>query len=105
MRSLSLVIYLGRFLLIIQIVYLTCDRFTMLFACGMGVGIYYWGVSEPMNYYRAGYQNRLFKLAFDNDDQRAQQAMFITLFHWGIHAWVVYIIMAILLGFVLSFSH
>jgi len=74
--------------------------FTMLFACGMGVGIYYWGVSEPMNYYRAGYQNRLFKLAFDNDDQRAQQAMFITLFHWGIHGWVVYIIMAILLGFV-----
>ena len=72
----------------------------MLFACGIGVGVYYFGVSEPMYYYRAGSENRLFKLPFDNDDQRAQQAIFITLFHWGIHGWVVYIINAVLLGIV-----
>ena len=28
--------------------------FAMLFSCGIGVGVYYWGVSEPMYYYRGG---------------------------------------------------
>mmetsp|Transcript_5419 Transcript_5419/g.6237 ORF Transcript_5419/g.6237 Transcript_5419/m.6237 type:complete len:908 (-) Transcript_5419:199-2922(-) len=74
--------------------------FAMLFSCGIAVGIYYWGVSEPMYYYRAGYGNALVKPGFQNDDQRAQQAMFITFFHWGLHAWVVYIVAAVLLGFV-----
>ena len=43
----------------------------MLFSAGIAVGVYYWGVSEPMYYYRAG---RLYKPGFLNDDQRAQQA-------------------------------
>ena len=46
----------------------------MLFSCGIGVGIYYFGVSEPMYYYRAGYGNALWKIPMNNDDDRAQQA-------------------------------
>jgi choline-glycine betaine transporter len=45
--------------------------FSMLFSAGIAVGVYYWGVSEPMYYYRGG---KLYKPGFLNDDQRAQQA-------------------------------
>ena len=55
--------------------------FSLLFCCGIGIGLYMWGVSEPMYYYR-GYGNALFKTPFQNDDQFAQQAIFITLYHW-----------------------
>mmetsp|Transcript_30151 Transcript_30151/g.71391 ORF Transcript_30151/g.71391 Transcript_30151/m.71391 type:complete len:487 (+) Transcript_30151:79-1539(+) len=71
--------------------------FSMLFSAGIAVGVYYWGVSEPMYYYRGG---RLFKPGFLNDDQRAQQAMTVLFFHWGVHAWVCYLVVAILLALV-----
>mmetsp|Transcript_5261 Transcript_5261/g.13385 ORF Transcript_5261/g.13385 Transcript_5261/m.13385 type:complete len:807 (+) Transcript_5261:137-2557(+) len=74
--------------------------FAMLFSCGIGVGIYFWGVSEPMYYYRAGYSNALWKIPMNNDDDRAQQAIFTTLFHWGLHGWVVYIVVAVALSVV-----
>jgi choline-glycine betaine transporter len=74
--------------------------FAMLFCCGIGVGIYYWGVSEPMYYYRAGYSNVLNKVPMDSDDDRAQMAVFMTFFHWGLHGFVVYIVVALALGVV-----
>jgi len=74
--------------------------FAMLFCCGIGVGIYYWGVSEPMYYYRAGYSNALWRTPINNDDDRAQQAIFMTLFHWGLHGFVVYVVVALALGVV-----
>ncbi|EKX40613.1 hypothetical protein GUITHDRAFT_88699 [Guillardia theta CCMP2712] len=74
--------------------------FVMLFCSGIAVGFYFYGVREPLSYYRASYYNVLYKPGWMNDDQRAQQAIFITLYHWGIHAWACYIIVAMLLGFV-----
>ena len=53
----------------------------LLFTCGLGIGLFYWGVSEPIYYYR-GYA-AMQKPGYVNEDQRAQQAIFITLFHWG----------------------
>ena len=70
----------------------------MVFSCGLGIGLFYWGVSEPIYYYR-GYSD-MQKITHVNDDGRAQQAIFITLFHWGLHGWVPYIVMAINLGVV-----
>jgi len=72
--------------------------FAMLFACGIGIGLFYYGVSEPMYYYN-GYPN-MQKPGWTNDDQRAQQALFITMFHWGLHGWAPYITIAIALGLV-----
>jgi len=63
-------------------------------------GLYFYGVSEPIYYYRLSYENKLFKVPFQNDDQRAQQALFVVLYHWGFHAWGCYILVALLLGFV-----
>ena len=75
------------------------EWFSMLFACGIGVGLYTYGVAEPMWYYRMNYYNPQ-KIPITNDDQRAQQAIFITLFHWGIHGWIPYVLVAITLGVV-----
>jgi len=79
----------------------------MLFSCGIGVGIYFFGVSEPTAYYRGdissggGYTGyKLWKIPMNNDDDRAQQAILITLFHWGLHGWVVYIVVAVALSVV-----
>ena len=35
-----------------------------------------------------------------SDNQRAQDAINVTFFHWGIHGWIVYVIVGLLLGFV-----
>lgn len=55
----------------------------MLFAAGMGVGLLFWAVAEPLTHY-----------AFAQDLMpppiAAQQALLATNFHWGIHAWAIY---------------
>ena len=75
------------------------EWFSMLFACGIGVGLYTFGVAEPIWYYRWNYYQPR-KLPIVNDDQLAQQAIFMTLFHWGIHGWIPYVLVAITLGVV-----
>ncbi|XP_001640076.2 glycine betaine transporter 1 [Nematostella vectensis] len=73
--------------------------FSMLFAAGIGVGLFYFGVAEPVLHYEPGskwgnrYQGRY------SDNQRAQDAINVTLFHWGIHGWIVYTMIGLLLGF------
>lgn len=80
--------------------------FILIFTTGLGTGIFYFGVSEPMYYYRsdAGLTddktNYLAKIPFMNDDQRATMAMFMTFFHWGLHGWSVYILIALTLSVV-----
>ena len=70
--------------------------FSMLFSCGIGVGFYYYGVSEPISHYRGS--ANLQSIPVTNDDQKAQQAIFQTLFHWGLHGWIPYIVVALTLG-------
>ncbi|XP_028401314.1 uncharacterized protein LOC114524439 [Dendronephthya gigantea] len=74
--------------------------FTMLFAAGVGIGLFYFGVAEPVIHYETHmpYANRYWGRY--NDNQRSRDAMNITLFHWGLHAWVVYVIVGLLLAYV-----
>ena len=65
-----------------QPIYGDMTWFAMLFCSGIGIGLYFYGVSEPMYYYRLSYENKLFKVPFQTDDQRAQQALFVVLYHW-----------------------
>ena len=55
----------------------------MLFAAGMGVGLLFWAVAEPLTHF-----------AFAKDlmpaPVAAQQSLLATNFHWGIHAWAIY---------------
>jgi hypothetical protein len=79
--------------------------FSMLFTCGVAVGLYVFGVQEPLYFYRMpasglGWSSVPDKTNVDNDAQRAQQAIFMAVYHWGIHGWVPYILLALLMGVV-----
>ncbi|XP_066928343.1 probable glycine betaine transporter isoform X2 [Clytia hemisphaerica] len=76
--------------------------FMMLFSAGIAIGLFYYGVAEPVWHYRsvsgsAPFGNRYHDRYSDN--QMAQDAINLTYFHWGIHGWIVYVIIGLLLGF------
>jgi len=56
----------------------------MLFAAGMGIGLMYFGVGEPMQHYLKP------PTALGDTPAATREAMLITFFHWGFHAWAVY---------------
>ena len=68
----------------------------MLFACGVGVGLFFFGVAEPIWHYTGA--NRYSADIYMTDNELAQNAMNLTFFHWGIHAWIVYVIVGMILG-------
>jgi betaine/carnitine transporter, BCCT family len=71
--------------------------FSMLFAAGMGIGLMFWGVAEPMAYF-SGWGGTPFAVeAFS--PQAADLAMAATLYHWGLHAWAIYAIVGLSLAF------
>lgn len=66
---------------------------SMLFAAGMGIGLMYFSVAEPMQHY----SNEVF--AGKSVVQRAQNAQLYTFFHWGIHAWAIYGVVGLSLAY------
>ncbi|WP_432221635.1 BCCT family transporter [Flavobacterium sp. TMP13] len=56
----------------------------MLFSAGMGIGLMYFGVAEPMQHY----SSEVFGLT--QYVNKAKNAQLYTFFHWGIHAWAIY---------------
>ncbi len=69
--------------------------FAMLFSAGMGIGLLFWGVSEPINHFNGN------PLISDpgNAIEAAKSAMGISFLHWGIHAWALYAIVGVALAF------
>ncbi|OOF36347.1 BCCT family transporter [Rodentibacter heidelbergensis] len=65
---------------------------SMLFAAGMGVGLMFFGVAEPLTHY-------LSEITSGSTEHRQQEALLHTLFHWGIHAWAVYGTIALALAY------
>lgn len=70
---------------------------SMLFAAGMGIGLLFWSVAEPTAYY-TNWWGTPFNVAA-NTPEAQSLAMGATLFHWGIHGWSIYAIVALSLGF------
>ncbi|MBS2097446.1 BCCT family transporter [Carboxylicivirga linearis] len=68
--------------------------FAMLFSAGMGIGLLFWSVAEPIFHYNS---NPL----IDNSDkiEAAKSAMGLTFLHWGVHAWAIYAIVGLALAF------
>ena len=64
----------------------------MLFASGMGVGLMFFGVAEPLTHY-------LSDITTGSAEHKQQEALLHTLFHWGIHAWAVYGTIALALAY------
>lgn len=65
--------------------------FAMLFAAGMGIGLVFWGVAEPLNHYAAPAPNA----PTGDDAARAQSAFNTTFLHWGLHAWAIYVVVGL----------
>jgi glycine betaine transporter len=68
--------------------------FSMLFAAGMGIGLIFWGVAEPLNHFRnpAGYIDK-------SSGEAAMFAMKHSFFHWGFHPWGIYIVMSLAIAY------
>lgn len=71
--------------------------FSMLFAAGMGIGLMFWGVAEPMTYFTGTSGTPL--SVEPGTPQAADMAMAATLYHWGLHAWAIYAVIALALAF------
>ena len=72
--------------------------FAMLFAAGMGIGLMFFGVAEPVMHYADPPVGDPLTVA------AARQSMRITFFHWGIHAWAIYAVVALSLAY-FAFRH
>ncbi|MFZ5720718.1 MAG: BCCT family transporter [Pseudomonadota bacterium] len=68
----------------------------MLFAAGMGIGLMYFAVAEPIQHFAAPPEGAPRSL------DAAREAMVITFLHWGVHAWAVYALVGLSLAF---FAH
>ena len=70
--------------------------FAMLFSAGMGIGIMFYGVAEPVLHYAAPPRGD------GGTAEAARLALTITLFHWGLHAWAIYVVMGLAIAY---FAH
>ncbi|WP_168583047.1 BCCT family transporter [Gephyromycinifex aptenodytis] len=65
--------------------------FSMLFAAGMGIGLVFWGVAEPLNHFAAPPPGA----PQGSPAEMAQSAMTTTFLHWGLHAWAIYVVVGL----------
>lgn len=68
--------------------------FSLLFAAGMGIGLVFYGVSEPLSHFispRPGVSG--------TDAQLAQSALVQTYLHWGVQAWAIYVVIGVALAY------
>lgn len=67
--------------------------FAMLFSAGMGIGILFFGVAEPIQHYVSPPTGE------GGTVLAARRAMTLTFFHWGLHAWAIYIVVGLALAY------
>ncbi|AGY92154.1 hypothetical protein SPICUR_05905 [Spiribacter curvatus] len=72
--------------------------FAMLFSAGMGIGLVFWSIAEPILHY----QNP--PTGAGGTPEAASQAMIYSFFHWGLHAWAVYVVLGLSVAY-FSFRH
>ena len=70
----------------------TISWLTMLFAAGMGVGLLFWGSAEPLTHF-----DLISK--YESPGESANLALFITNFHWGVHAWAIYALTGLVIAY------
>ena len=84
--------------------------FAMLFAAGMGIGLMFFGVSEPMSHYASsmggtslenGVRTDWAPLGAAAGDSEAARnlGMAATIFHWALHPWAIYAVVGLSLAF------
>lgn len=84
----------------------TFSWLAMLFSAGIGIGVLFFGVAEPLFYLDTGstfgYPNNPWadlQERTDLDRERAVSALALTYFHWGLHGWAVYVLVGLSLAY------
>ncbi len=67
--------------------------FAFLFTAGMGIGLVFWGVAEPMYHFYFPPNENI------TEYQAAGQALRYSFFHWGLHPWAIYAMVALVLAY------
>ncbi|PKP78379.1 MAG: choline transporter [Alphaproteobacteria bacterium HGW-Alphaproteobacteria-3] len=67
----------------------TASWFAMLFSAGMGIGIMFYGVAEPVLHFASP------PVGEGGTVEAARNAMQLSFFHWGLHAWAIYAVMGL----------
>jgi len=75
----------------------TAAWYAMLLSAGMGIGLMFWSVGEPMYHYSS--PSPMFNGLEAQTPEAAQAAMGVTYFHWGLHPWAIYAIVGLGLAF------
>lgn len=66
----------------------------MLFSAGMGIGLVFWGAAEPLSHFAIDPAT-----AEPGSVEAFRESMRFTFFHWGIHAWAIYAVVALSLAY------
>ena len=80
--------------------------FSMLFAAGMGIGLMFFGVSEPLSHFGTAFGGTVIENGVRTDwaplggavgdaEAAARLGMAATIFHWALHPWAIYAILAL----------
>jgi len=75
----------------------TLSWYAMLLSAGMGIGLMFWSVGEPIVHYDS--PSPMFGELKPHTPEAAQAAMGLTYFHWGVHPWAIYAIVGLGLAF------
>lgn len=73
--------------------------FAMLFSAGMGIGLMFWSVAEPMYHFGSPPE-----IIASGEPGPAREAMLITFYHWGLHAWGIYALVGCAIAY-FAFNH
>ena len=68
---------------------------SMMFATGMGIGLVFWGVAEPLSHMLSAPMG----LEEDGTPEAARLGMQYTIFHWGLHPWALYGLVGLALAY------
>jgi choline/glycine/proline betaine transport protein len=68
--------------------------FAMLFSAGMGIGLMFWGVAEPLFHYASPPPG-----VDGSAAEVANAAMGRTFLHWGVHAWAIYVVVGLAVAY------
>ena len=78
--------------------YTNISWFAMLFSAGMGIGLMFWSIAEPVMHFISP------PVGSKQSIESAKLAMNIVFFHWGLHAWSIYAVVGLVLAY-FSFRH
>lgn len=74
--------------------YSNMSWFAMLFSAGMGIGLVFWGVAEPLSHYLDPPPG-----VTAGTPDAARAALRFSFFHWGMHAWGIYAVLALAIAY------